>query len=663
MRAVLTTESYTIDLNDSDIIKDSVYITNQCTNGNEYEYGCVYSGECGITIKSNVDRYDLYDAELKLFWSLLVGDVWEEIPLGVFYISEPNRINDKISIKALDGMIKLDVEVDEDTQGTAPQLLAYLADKCGVELAQTEEELASFVNADYMLSVYEENVETYRDLLAYICMLLACFATFDREGKLKLVQYAKEPCLTLGKKQRFRNASFSDYKTKFIGVKARFIAEENYAPYEAGIEGKGLVLDMGDIPILRGLPETKKKVLENVDKVLKDVKYTPFELETLGNPAIDLGDYIENVAVGKEGKTYLSPVTYSYWTYRGKHKLRAVGGNPKLAGVNNKQSKQLSSLESEINARNVIVKEYRNADDITFNSTKKEIASINYAATENSKPIMLLSVRLTIDLDGILVLQFCTDGAADDTRTYRKYLERGEHFVTVAEIYNTDNNERHTISVMASMEYFESDSRKQDADIQTSKNFLEALKTTGATVSNNIVVFPAYAVAEINTAVANAIIKKGESVAILYGQGIAGEGKWDGTINFAENINITVAFKGGLTFNNSNIVEDIKTVLQYPAGGTFAETLPSVPFTGGLRFGKLNAYANVGEVIKDYEFNTDKASLYTYDKYVTTNNDMFALQTIYNYESTEQAIDSGKMCSVAIDYTGINAESVVVVNG
>ena len=69
MRAVLTVNGTAINLNDSDIIKDSVYITNQCTNNNEFEFGCVYSAECGITIKSAIDRYKLYDAKMELYWS------------------------------------------------------------------------------------------------------------------------------------------------------------------------------------------------------------------------------------------------------------------------------------------------------------------------------------------------------------------------------------------------------------------------------------------------------------------------------------------------------------------------------------------------------------------------------------------------------------------
>lgn len=661
MRGVLTIGTNVINLDDSDIIKDSVYITNQCTNGSEYEYGCVYAGECGLTIKSDVDRYSLYDAELKLYWSLWTGTEWEEIPLGVFYISEPTRINDKIKIKALDCMTRLDINVNEDTQGTTSELVAYIAEKCGIELTQTAEELSALVNAEYQFSLNSEHVKTYRDALAYICMLTASFATIDRYGKLKLVQYATSESVTLTSKQRYTGASFSDYTTVFVGIKARFIAEENYAPYEVGEAGTGLVLDMGDIPIMRGLPETKHTVLNNVFNVLKYVSYTPFELTTMGNPAIDLGDYVKNEGVGKDQNTYLSPVTYSYWSYRGKHKLRAVGGNPKLSGVVNKEGKQISSLESTIETKTVVVKEYRNAEAITFGSTSTEIARINYAATENSKPLIMLSIRLTIDLDGVLVLQFYTDGVKDADRTYKKYLERGEHFVTVTDIYNVNNNDRHSVSVMASMEYFESDTRKHEADVQTYKNFLEALNTTGATVADNVVTFPNYEVAEINTAIASASIKKGEVCAILYGQGVSGEGKWDGTINLVESIK-DIAFSGGLVFNK-NMAYDMSISNQTPIGGTFALQIGSMSLSGGLTFNNPVARVHMGEVIKDYTFSTQYAYNYTFDKYITTNNGMFSLKTIYNYNSAEEAIDSGKMCSVALDYTGIDVESVVVNNG
>ena len=662
MRAVLTVNGTDINLDDSDIIKDSVYITNQCTNNNEFEFGCVYSAECGITIKSAIDRYKLYDAKLELYWSLWTGDAWEELPLGVYNISEPKRINGKISIKALDRMTMLDVNVDEETFGTTPQIMAYMAEKLGFELAQTEEELQALPNAEYLLSIYSDTIDTYRDVLACVCMLNACFATFDRYGKLKLVPFATEPCVELGKKHRFTNASFSDYTTKFKGLKCRFIANENYAPYEfIDDTADGLVLDMGDIPILRGLPETKHIMLENVYNVLKNIIYTPFELETFGNPALDLGDIVRNVNVGKDNNSYLSHITYYYWTYRGKHKLRAVGGNPKLASVNNKQNKQLSSLEGTIETKTVVTKEYRNADVISFQDTETEIASINYAAVEDSRPIFLLSLRLKTDLDGVINIQFYTDGVVDEYRLYRKYLAMGEHIITIADIYAVENNNRHTISVKARMEYFESDTRRQGADIKTHKNFLQALADTGATVDTetNIVAFPAYAVADIDTTIPTATIKKNECLAVLYGQGIDGAGKWDGTLNFTDDIT-GIPFGSNLTL--CNLAEIIESKLHTPTPIIFTASV-DMAFSSGLTFGGARDNINIGEIIVDWVFNTDRKALYTYDKYITTNNDMFALKTIYNYESAEESIDIGKMCSVAIDYTGLTVESVVVNNG
>ena len=548
-----------IYLDDSDIIKDSIYITNQCTNGNEYEYGCVYCAECGITIKSAVDRYSLYGAELRLYWSLWTGSEWEQIPLGIFYVSEPNRINDKITIKALDGMTKLDVNVDEDVIGTPKILVKYIAEKCGIELSQTDEELDLLVNAEYTLSLYEDKVETYRDAISYICSLTCTFAIFDRFGKLKLVPYATQPVVELDKSKRFQNASFSDYTTSFRGVKARFIAEENYAPYEFFDENKnGLFLDLGDIPILRGIPETKYAILENIYDVLKDVAYTPCEIETLGNPALDLGDLITNIDVGKENKRYVSPITYYYWTYRGKHKIKAVGGNPKLSEVKSREDRHMASLEGTIETKNVVAKSYVNASDIKFSGSEKQIALLNYSATENSKVIFLMTVRLSLDLDGVLVLKFYTDAQEDRERVFRKYLERGEHFVTISELYTASTNDRHTITVNACMEYFESDTRKQQADITTSNNFIEAINKFSASVVDNIVEFPAYINGEIDETVATASILKGGVKAILYGQGLAGEGKWDGTLNFTEEVT-EMSFSSVLSLANMDDNIFVKT--------------------------------------------------------------------------------------------------------
>ena len=661
MRGVLTVGKTVINLDDNDIIKDTVYVTNQSVNGSEFEFGCTYAAECGLTIKSGVNRYKLYDAKLELYWSLDLDTGSEEIPLGVFYIAEANRVNDKISIKALDGMTKLDKTIKDDTQGTLVQLIDLICDKCGVKRAQTDGELGVFVNSDIQYDVEAERIDSYRDLLSYLCSMSACFAVFDRSGRLKLVPYIKENETRLYKRNRFRNATFSDYTTQFSGVKARFIAEENYAPYEVGSEDPGgLVLDMGDIPIVRGLPDTKYEALTNVYNVLRYIEYEPCEIEIPGNPAYDLGDYVVNENVGSDNKVFRSYITYSYWTYRGKHKLKSVGGNPKLANVKSKQDKQVSSAENSIASKSIQVKSYINADKITFKGSDVDIAALNYAATEASNILFLMTVRINVSLDGVLEIAFYTDAAADAERVFRKYLPRGEHFLTISELYVAETNDRHTITVKAHMEYFESDSRKQAADITTSNNFLQALNDTGASVMDNIVVFPTYEKGKIDKTVATATIEKGGVKAILYGQGIATDGKWDGTISISEGFNIFKDFGGA---NLVGFTGEYGKNVQNPRTGAFTEAFDRFTLVGGMSVGALSETISKDEVIDNYTFNTSFAGSYEYDKYISTSNDIFSLKSIYTTESVEEKIDSGKMCSVSIDYTGLDVESVVVKNG
>ena len=144
-----TLNGRTYALNDSNIIKDSLYITNQIVNDSKLCFGAVYAGECGLVINSDIDRYSLFGAEIKLYFSLELDDgTSEQVPLGVFYVDTPERIGSKIKLTAVDCMSKFDVEVDEDVNGSFYEMVSYVANKCGVELAQTQEEIeALHVNA------------------------------------------------------------------------------------------------------------------------------------------------------------------------------------------------------------------------------------------------------------------------------------------------------------------------------------------------------------------------------------------------------------------------------------------------------------------------------------------------------------------------------------
>jgi hypothetical protein len=205
---IKTTNGSTILLNNGMLSPGSFYITNQCVNSDAFEFGSVFAAELGITLKTEIDRHILYNAEIKPFFNIqLSNKKYERIPLGVFYVNEPSRVGKDIVIKAYDKMIDLDADIVESTVGTPYDLLLFISDKCKVQLSQTREQISSLVNGTILLSVSPEKVSTFRDLLSYICEVTCTFSIFDREGKLKLCEYQLKPNFDLESKQRTSSKS------------------------------------------------------------------------------------------------------------------------------------------------------------------------------------------------------------------------------------------------------------------------------------------------------------------------------------------------------------------------------------------------------------------------------------------------------------------------
>ena len=80
------------EFSEKEIVKGSGYISAQCCGSTEMELGTVYAAEMGITLFLDVDRYTLEDAKVELFYHLELEDgSWEEVPMGIFEVSEANR--------------------------------------------------------------------------------------------------------------------------------------------------------------------------------------------------------------------------------------------------------------------------------------------------------------------------------------------------------------------------------------------------------------------------------------------------------------------------------------------------------------------------------------------------------------------------------------------
>ena len=367
------------------IVKGSGYITAQCCGNSEIELGAVYAAEMGISLFLDIDRYTLEDAEVELSYHLrLASGAYETVPMGIFEVSEANRTVHVLELKAYDRMLRFDRAFNGfETIGTAYGMMALCGTACGVELAQTQAEIEALPNGSELLSIYPENdIETYRDVLYFTAQVLGGFFCVNRAGKLEFRQYGETPVLEILQKHRF-SSSFSDFVTRYTAVSSTNLRTQT-SEYYALETDDGLTMNLGVNPLLQfGLEETRAELCGNILNALSKVNYVPFDSDTIGNPALDLGDVL-TFSGGQADDQQITCVTSFTVKIGGRQSLKCVGKNPRLSQAKSKNDKNISGLLNQIEAGKIGIHTFTNASEYTIGEADVRIISIEFASKEEN---------------------------------------------------------------------------------------------------------------------------------------------------------------------------------------------------------------------------------------------------------------------------------------
>ncbi len=368
-----------------DIVKGSGYITAQCCGNSEIELGAVYAAEMGISLFLDIDRYTLEDAEVELSYHLRLADgTYEAVPMGIFEVSEANRTVHVLELKAYDRMLRFDRAFNGfETIGTAYGMMALCSNACGVELAQSQAEIEALPNGSELLSIYPENdIETYRDVLYFTAQVLGGFFCINREGKLEFRQYGETPVMEILQKHRF-SSSFSDFVTRYTAVSSTNLRTQTSEYYSLETDD-GLTMNLGVNPLLQfGLEETRAELCRNILTALSTVNYVPFDSDTIGNPALDLGDVL-TFSGGQADAQQITCVTSFTVKIGGRQSLKCVGKNPRLSQAKSKNDKNISGLLNQIEAGKIGIHTFTNASEYSIGETDVRIISIEFASKEEN---------------------------------------------------------------------------------------------------------------------------------------------------------------------------------------------------------------------------------------------------------------------------------------
>ena len=368
-----------------DIVKGSGYVSAQCCGSAEIELGTVYAAEMGVTLFSQVDRYTLDGAKVELFYHLRVeGGGFEEVPMGIFEVSEANRTAHCLELKAYDYMLRFEKSFNGfESVGNAWAFLELCCKSCGVDMENTRAEIEGMPNGRELLSIYPENdIGTYRDVLFFVGQVLGGFFCINRRGRLELRKYGAEPVVEVQGRHRF-SSSFSDFITRYTAVSSTNLRTQT-AEYYALDTDDGLTMNLGVNPLLQfGLEETRRQLCENILNDLSVVNYVPFDSSTIGNPALDLGDVL-TFSGGQADGEQVTCITSFQCRIGGRQSLKCVGKNPRLAQAKSKNDKNISGLLNQIEAGKVGIHTFTNASAYVVAEDRVRVISIEFAAKEET---------------------------------------------------------------------------------------------------------------------------------------------------------------------------------------------------------------------------------------------------------------------------------------
>ena len=613
-----------------DIVKGSGYISRQCSGSSEIELGSVYAAELGISLFLDIDRYSLEDASITVSFHLKVGDAYEEVPMGIFYIAEANRKIKTLELKAYDVMLNLDKNFNKGLSSAFPyDFLSLLSKACHVELAQTKEEIEALTNGTELLGIYQENdIETWRDFLHYLAQALGCFSTIDRDGKLRLIPYGITDNKTVDSRHRF-SSTFSDFVTRYTAVSSTNKKTDIAEYYSVKPDG-GLTMNLGVNPLLQfGLEEKRKKIINNILSAITVVNYVPFDSDTIGDPALDLGDVIKFTG-GHADETKRSAITSIETKINGKQTIKCVGKNPRLASAKSKNDKNIAGLESSMNENKLSIYTYVNALKIGVGAEKTSIINIEFASGDETNAEFHAEVILDVKSNAV--------SRKVDAETT---IEIGEENKVISIPVSWTDDGKTLLKAYYVLDGKEVEQFHPSETWFSGKHLLNLYYPIIEMKANELHTFEVL----IELTNGTATIEPQNAMATISGQGLGAQERWDGRITVDEEIKMVEL--SGLSTNTIN--DKVVAALIAPKKKGITQPIDSIKMTGLM---VPEFYDNISffvPIVRDVIETADRDKM-VYQRAYVEDDKQFLLRKSYFLSGGNYIImDRGRAISLTID--------------
>ena len=399
-------------LSKENIVKNTGTITRRCSQ-ERLSIGTTCTAELAMNLYLNVDRYKLYGATIELYFRLYEGTttndepITEEIPMGIFVVTECNQSSGKLSILAYDYMTKFDqqrfsISLDNAIQEPTAWLNS-ICSACGVTLGNTSAEIAGMPNGTRPTGFADVVSEqgSWKDVLGYLSAYLGGFAYIGRDGKLYIGHYTSGLNDTITASFR-KSSNLSDFRTTYDGLYATY-KDGGVQEYVSNNNSGGLVLDLGTNPFLQiSNQQNRLDALQEIIDSWNGVYYVPYESSMPILPHYDLGDVIK--FTNNQAAQYdYGAITEIVYNLSGTISIVSCGDNPILADAQDRFTKTVAGLSQEYNngqevgTKNFWLLHTENTQQLTIsNNVKTKVAEIEF---KQKTDVQRMGLMFTSEVD------------------------------------------------------------------------------------------------------------------------------------------------------------------------------------------------------------------------------------------------------------------------
>ncbi len=294
-----------IELSESDIISGGLTVNRYCTSGERLEIGSAIAAELTLVLNNAEGKFDDTVFEgAELFVKIGVKGANQQVryvPMGYFTVDEPPRQLSRITISALDRMVRFDKTVDRSSI-SLPATVAELTDRicflCDVPLAT---DVSALPNGKYTVeSLPEDGDLTYRQIISWVCEMTGTCGLIDGDGCLILKWYTGTGEVIDASVRISSNLSEGAVTVTGVRIKAeKDIFLSGTDGYLLNIENNGLI--GGDA----------QSVANALGAALNGFTYTPFSATVLPMPwlcPLDMVTFVDKN--GKHRPTIITDITF-----------------------------------------------------------------------------------------------------------------------------------------------------------------------------------------------------------------------------------------------------------------------------------------------------------------------------------------------------------------